>query len=282
MAIINLTPDSFSDGGHHSSDPNDLLPLLHSYIASGATILDIGGQSTRPHAPSISASEEVARILPLIQTIRKHQAFDQTAISIDTYRASVAAEALTAGATMINDVSAGTLDSAMLSTAADFGCPIILTHMRGTPATMASLTDYKPAGLIPTITSELRARLAAAEVAGVYRWRILLDPGIGLAKTKSQNLEILRRLPELRAAEGLQGFSWLVGSSRKGFVGEVTGVKEARRRVLGTAGTVAAAVWGGADIVRVHDVEEMRQVVRMADAIWRVDNEQRSSGIVSA
>lgn len=266
MAILNVTPDSFSDGGLHTA--SSLSSTISSIISSGATIIDIGGQSSAPGAPSISASEEISRILPAIALIREHPLSSSIAISVDTYRASVAEAAISAGADIINDVSAGTLDPDMLHTAARLGTTICLMHMRGTPSTMTSLTSY-PDGLIPTIARELLERVAAAEAAGIRRWRIILDPGIGFAKNGKQNLEILRRFDELRDWPGLKGLPWLVGSSRKGFVGKITGVAEPRERIWGTATTVAAAVQGGADIVRVHDVKEMNQVVKMADAIWR-------------
>ena len=141
-------------------------------------------------------------------------------------------------------------------------------HMRGTPDTMTKLTDY-PDGIIEGVGNELLARVWEAERAGIRRWRIMLDPGIGFAKTQAQNIELLRRLGELRDFEGLRGFPWVVGASRKGFIGKVTGVEQASERKWGTAATVAAAVQGGADVVRVHDVQEMGQVVKMADAIWR-------------
>ncbi|MCJ1393064.1 trifunctional dihydropteroate synthetase [Xylographa bjoerkii] len=269
MAILNLTPDSFSDGGVHPSEPSSLLPTIRSMVASGATILDIGGQSSRPHVQEVSPDEELARILPTVHFIRSLPEFANIALSIDTYRASVAHVAIAAGADIINDVSAGTLDPKMLSTAAELGCTIILMHMRGTPNTMTRLTSY-PDGLIPTVASELLTRIHAAEDAGIFRWRIILDPGIGFAKNEVQNLELLRKLGELHECEGLQGYPWLVGASRKGFIGRITAVKEASQRVWGTAATVAAAVQGGADIVRVHDVKEMAQVAKMADAIWRV------------
>jgi 2-amino-4-hydroxy-6-hydroxymethyldihydropteridine diphosphokinase/dihydropteroate synthase len=268
MAILNLTPDSFSDGGVHPSNPASLLPTLRAFISAGATILDIGGQSTRPNAPEVSIDDEVSRVLPTIQLIRSRPEFDSLAISIDTYRAAVATAAVTAGANIINDVSAGTMDPNMLPAAAKLGVTIILMHMRGTPSTMTTLTSY-PHGLITTLASELSDRVRPAEEAGIYRWRIILDPGIGFAKNHNQNLEILRGLGELRECDGLKGFPWVVGASRKGFIGRITGVKEASERVWGTAGTVAAAVQGGADVVRVHDVREMVEVVKVADAIWR-------------
>jgi 2-amino-4-hydroxy-6-hydroxymethyldihydropteridine diphosphokinase/dihydropteroate synthase len=267
MAILNVTPNSFSDGGVHTSD--SLEATISSIIESGATIIDVGGQSTAPGAPEVSAAEEISRILPAIELIRNHPQSSSVTISIDTYQSSVAKAAVAAGADIINDVSAGTLDPAMLSTMASLGKTVCLMHMRGTPATMNKLTDYSPEGLIPTIAQELLQRVAAAEAAGIRRWRIILDPGIGFAKTGTQNLEILRRMEELRDWPGLRGLPWLLGSSRKNFIGKITGVKEPRERVWGTAATVAAAIQGGADIVRVHDVFEMGQVVKMSDAIWR-------------
>ena len=273
MAVLNLTPDSFSDGGLHSS--TDLEPLLSSLKTQmnqkhPLSILDIGGQSTRPHASQIPTEAEHGRILPAVRVIRSEPSFGKLAISVDTYRASVAAAAVDAGADIINDVSAGQMDPEMLPTIARLGCTCVLMHMRGTPETMMEFTDYSSTGIIDGIGSELLERVREAEKAGIRRWRIILDPGIGFAKTQAQNLELLRRFDELRNFNGLQGFPWVIGASRKGFIGKITGVEEARERKWGTATCVAAAVQGGADIVRVHDVEEMGQVIGMADALWRV------------
>ncbi|KAI1348177.1 Dihydropteroate synthase [Xylaria sp. FL0043] len=297
MAILNVTPDSFSDGGVHlppsetgrqmmarddievdvplssSSSPSptylaSLRSTIQHFIASGATLIDVGGQSTAPGAPEVSVSEELSRVLPAISLIRSMPEAAHISISIDTYRAAVAEAAVAAGADIVNDVSAGLLDAEMLLTVARLGCTVCLMHMRGTPATMSRLNEY-PDGLIPTLAKELRARVAAAESAGIRRWRIILDPGMGFAKVGDQNLEILRHMPELRRWPGLEGLPWLLGSSRKSFVGKITGVPKAADRVYGTAATVTAAVQGGADIVRVHDVLEMAQVVKMADAIFR-------------
>lgn len=268
MAILNITPDSFSDGGVHTSE--SLADTIISSIKSGATILDVGGQSSSPGTPEVSTEEEIYRIIPVIKCIRSLLEAKGIAISVDTYRSSVAKAAIEAGADIINDISAGTLDEDMLPTVAKLGKTICLMHMRGTPATMKKLTNYEPEGLIPSIANHLLERVNAAEEAGIRRWRIILDPGIGFAKTGKQNLEILRRIDELRDWPGLQGFPWLLGSSRKTFIGTITGVSEPRERIWGTAATVVAAVQGGADIVRVHDVREMAQVVRMSDAIWRV------------
>lgn len=281
MAIFNITPDSFSDGGlhfknstavRHSPSEYILAERLIQSVEDGATILDIGGQSTAPGAPEVSSTEEISRVIPTIELIKavSKDPAKRPLISVDTYRAAVAEAAINAGADIINDVSAGVLDPEMLPTVARLGKTICLMHMRGTPATMNTLTDYSPNGLIPTIAQELLSRVSAAEKAGIRRWRIILDPGIGFAKTIDQNLEVLRRMDELREWPGLKGLPWLVGSSRKRFIGAITGVRKAEKRIWGTAATVVAAVQGGADIVRVHDVGPMVQVVRMADAIWRV------------
>ncbi|KAH6895563.1 Dihydropteroate synthase-like protein [Thelonectria olida] len=267
MGILNVTPDSFSDGGVHSAD--SLAQTVLAMVRNGTSIIDVGGQSTAPGRPQSSAEEEVARVIPAIELIRSLPEAKDVVISVDTYRASVAEEAVAHGADMINDVSAGLLDPAMLPTVARLQKTICLMHMRGTPETMNRFTAY-PDGLIPTVAAELLARVAAAEEAGIRRWRIVLDPGVGFAKTGEQNLEMLRRLEELRYWPGLEALPWLVGSSRKNFVGTVTGVAEPAKRTWGTAATVAAAVQGGADVVRVHDTAEMAAVAKMADAIWRV------------
>jgi 2-amino-4-hydroxy-6-hydroxymethyldihydropteridine diphosphokinase/dihydropteroate synthase len=270
MSILNVTPDSFSDGGKNfNTDEVTLANTIKSHIDAGATILDVGGQSTRPGAVQVSAKEELSRILPAVNLIKRLPEAKNVAVSIDTYRADVAEESIKAGAHIINDVSAGLLDDNMLSTMAKLGCTVCLMHMRGTPETMNKLTSY-PDGIIEGVGQELLERVRAAEAAGIRRWRIILDPGIGFAKTQEQNLELLRRLDELTKFPGLEGFPWLVGTSRKAFIGRITGVSEAKDRIWGTAAAIAAAVQGGSDIVRVHDVVEMGQVAKMADAIWRV------------
>lgn len=275
MAILNLTPDSFSDGGVHSpTDFTSLTTTVRDFIAAGATIIDIGGESTRPGSVPVSEAEELSRVIPAIRHIRSSiPEAANIAISIDTYRARVAEEACAAGADIINDVSAGLLDPAMLSTMARTGKTVILMHMRGTPSTMTKLTSY-PNGVIEGVASELAERVRAAEEAGVRRWRIILDPGLGFAKALEHELTLLRDLPRLRnKAEfpGLDGFPWLMGPSRKRFIGRITGVEKASERVWGTAAAVTASVAGGADIVRVHDVKEMCQVAKVADAIYRAD-----------
>ncbi|KAK4100284.1 Dihydropteroate synthase [Parathielavia hyrcaniae] len=273
MAILNMTPDSFSDGGQNTpADQPSLHQTIATFLDAGATMIDIGGQSTAPGAPEVSLDEELARVLPAVRLIRSSAfASRPVLVSVDTYRAAVAEAAVAAGADIVNDVSGGSMDPAMLPAVARLGATICLMHMRGTPATMNALAEY-PAGeggLVGGIARELVARVRAAEEAGVRRWRIVLDPGLGFAKVGPQNVHVLRHLDELRAWPGLQGLPWLVGSSRKSFIGRVTGVPTPRERIWGTAATAAAAVQGGADVVRVHDVKEMAQVVAMADAIWR-------------
>ncbi|EGX92659.1 folic acid synthesis protein [Cordyceps militaris CM01] len=269
MAILNVTPDSFSDGGRHAAA--DLSSTVLDMVRGGATIIDVGGQSTAPGRPEIEADEEAARVLPAVALIRSMPACQAVSVSVDTYRASVAAQAIALGADIINDVSAGALDADMLPTVGRLGATICLMHMRGTPRTMAQLTDYfSEGGVVPAVATALLARVAAAEAAGIRRWRIMLDPGLGFAKTTTHNLTLLRRLDELRAWPGLEGLPWLVGASRKAFVGQATGVADPAGRTWGTAAAVAAAVQGGADVLRVHDVEQMAAVAAMSDAIWRV------------
>ena len=275
-----MTPDSLAASALPNHSPikeemfkeDNILEFVRNRNLHTASIIDIGGQSTAPASAPLSVEEELAHIRPAIIGIKK--TFPDIPISVDTYYASVAKEAVALGADLINDVSAGRLDPEMLPTMAELGKTVILMHMRGDPQTMTSKehTSY-PEGLIPTIASELISRVQAAEAAGVRRWRIVLDPGIGFAKNAPQNVEILRNFDELRNWLGLRNFPWLVGSSNKRFVGRYSGLGKGSMpedRLWGTAATCAAAVHGGADIVRVHDVKEMSQVVKMSDAIWRV------------
>jgi 2-amino-4-hydroxy-6-hydroxymethyldihydropteridine diphosphokinase/dihydropteroate synthase len=270
MSILNVTPDSFSDGGlNHNIDKATLANTIRSHIADGATIIDVGGQSTRPGSTQVSTEEELARVLPVLEVIESIPEADDICVSVDTYRARVAEEAIAAGADMINDISAGMMDEDMLPTIARLGCTICLMHMRGTPDTMMDFTDY-PSGVLSTVGDELLARVSAAENAGIRRWRIILDPGIGFSKTHDQNLLLLMGFRTLKRYPGLSCLPWLVGTSRKSFIGNITGVKEAKERTWGTAAAVSFAVQSGVDIVRVHDVKEMKQVAKMTDAIRMV------------
>ena len=270
MAILNLTPDSFSDGGvHNSTDTTALSETVRSYVAAGATIIDVGGQSSRPGAKQLSASEELERILPAIRTIRKMPEGKSVAISVDTFLPAVAKEALAAGADIINDISGGTMSNGeMLSVVAEANKTIVLMHMRGDPQTMNSHANY-PKGVVSEVGKELAQRVIEAEDAGIPRWRIILDPGIGFAKKMQHNLLLLQNLSTLRAHPDLAGLPWLLGTSRKKFIGTITGVDEAAKRVMGTAATITSSIAGGADIVRVHDVARMAEVVKMSDAIYR-------------
>ncbi len=260
MGVLNVTPDSFSDGGLFS---NVKAAIAHarSLIAAGADILDIGGQSTRPHAVEVSLEEELNRVLPIIQAVRQET---DTPISIDTTRAAVAHAAIAAGADIVNDISSATYDPEMLPTIAALRVPLVLMHIRGTPQTMQQLTDYDD--LIGDIYTFLQARLDAAIASGVERDRLVIDPGIGFAKTYAQNVEILRRLPELRAI----GCPLLVGASRKSFIGHLLNQPDPKKRVWGTAGACCAAIVGGADLLRIHDVRELKDVCRVADAVFRL------------
>ncbi|HEY9909648.1 MAG TPA: dihydropteroate synthase [Thermosynechococcaceae cyanobacterium] len=261
MGILNVTPDSFSDGGQFST-LETALTQARALVAAGADILDIGGQSTRPSAPGVSVQAELDRVLPVIQAVRREM---DIPISVDTTRSTVAKLAIAAGADLVNDVSGATYDAAMLPTVAGLHVPIILMHLRGTPQTMQQMTDY--VDLVGEVTEFLRARAGAAITAGINPNHIALDPGIGFAKTFEQNLELLRRLPEFRAI----GCPLLVGTSRKSFIGHILNQPNPKARIWGTAATCCAAIAGGADILRLHDVQELRDVCRVADALWRTE-----------
>lgn len=259
MGVLNVTPDSFSDGGQYHSVE---LATQHArqMIADGADILDLGGQSTRPNADTISLDEELNRVLPVIEKVRQESSIP---ISVDTTRATVARAAIAAGADIVNDISGGTFDPTMLAVVAEIEAPLMVMHLRGTPKTMQQLTHYDD--LIGEICQFLGDRIQAAIAAGIPQNRIVVDPGIGFAKTFEQNLEILRRTSEFRSL----GCPVLIGPSRKSFIGHILHQPDPQQRVWGTAAACCAAIAGGADIVRVHDVAAMRDVCRVADALWR-------------
>lgn len=263
MGILNVTPDSFSDGGSFDT-PDAALVRAGDMVGAGADLIDVGGQSTRPGAAVVSLETELDRVIPVVERLRKQAgSVGDAVISVDTTRAAVAKAAVEAGADLINDISGGTYDPEMLPTAAALGVPIALMHIRGTPQTMHTLTDY--GDLIGEIREFLADRTQAAIAAGIDRAHIILDPGIGFAKTSDQNLEILRELPRVRSL----GFPLLVGPSRKSFIGNILDRPDPKRRVWGTAAACVAAIVGGADILRVHDVAELCDVARVADAIYR-------------
>jgi dihydroneopterin aldolase/2-amino-4-hydroxy-6-hydroxymethyldihydropteridine diphosphokinase/dihydropteroate synthase/2-amino-4-hydroxy-6-hydroxymethyldihydropteridine diphosphokinase/dihydropteroate synthase len=271
MGILNVTPDSFSDGGLHNTTETAVEHALAMH-RSGANIIDMGGMSTRPNSEEIPVETELGRILPVIETLNAQNFTEHCSISVDTYRAEVAERAILAGAHIINDVSGGELDPNMYATAAKLGVPICLMHMRGTPATMQSMTDYDPNRWLEQIIEELTKRVKRAMAAGVYRWNIIIDPGLGFAKTSMHNFGLLRRLPELTTPGSyLARFPVLVGPSRKAFIGQVSGEVDAQKRTWGTAAACTAAIAGKADILRVHDVHEMQQTIKVADAVWRTN-----------
>jgi dihydropteroate synthase len=263
IGVLNVTPDSFSDGGEFFS-LETAMTQAQRMVEAGVDIIDIGGQSTRPGANAIPLEEEMHRVVPLIEQLRQQsQQLAEIPISIDTTRGKVAEAAIKAGADLINDISGATFDPTMLSIAARLRVPIILMHIRGTPKTMQTLTDYQD--LIAEITQFLTHRAVASQQAGIEKAHIILDPGIGFAKTYQQNLTIVRELPQLRAL----GYPVLVGVSRKSFIGHILNQPNPKLRVWGTAAACAAAIANGADLIRVHDVKEMYDVCRVADAIYR-------------
>jgi len=287
MGVLNITPDSFSDGGKFLS-PQRAIQHALAMEKAGADILDIGAESTRPGSAETSPVEELRRLLPVLQALRGKI---KIPISIDTRKSSVAEIALGAGAELINDVSALRYDPRVADVAAGRKCGLILMHMRGEPATMQKISFAK--NVVADVTKDLRAALTIARRAGVAKSQIVLDPGIGFGKSFPQNYELLRRLPEIAKL----GYPLLVGTSRKGFLGhtlalaqegafDVRAAKRSTRgtaarlatlrskkplpseeRLFATAATVAASILGGAHIVRVHDVAEMAQVAAVTDRV---------------
>ena len=261
MGVLNITPDSFSDGGNFFSASAAVKRALEIEKA-GAEILDVGGESTRPGSAGISAEEELRRVLPVLKRLRGRL---KIPISIDTQKAVVAEAAVRAGAEIINDVSALRMDPELANVARRRRIPLILMHMRGAPRTMQRLPFARD--VMRDVVDGLRAAVRRARKAGIAKSEIILDPGIGFGKSSKQNCELLARFPELARL----GFPLLVGTSRKTFIGAILGGAKTPlapgKRIWGTAATVAASILGGAHIVRVHDVAEMAQVVRMADAI---------------
>lgn len=254
MGILNVTPDSFSDGGRHDA-PQAAIAAARAMLAEGADLIDIGGESTRPGAAPVTPEQELARVLPVVRALA-HEAV----LSIDTRHALVMAECLAAGAHIINDVSALRHDPAALAVVARARAPVIIMHMPGDdPRTMQSLAHYEDVAL--EVAGFLAERVAALEAAGIPRARIMLDPGIGFGKTVAQNLELTRRLPVLA---GL-GCRVLYAASRKTFIGRVAGVPEPAARMPGSLAVALAALERGATMLRVHDVAETRQAV----AMWR-------------
>lgn len=263
MGILNVTPDSFSDGGEFNS-LTTALKQAQQLVTGGADIIDVGGQSTRPGAAQISTEEELKRVIPVIKALRQELSVP---ISVDTTRATVAEAAIEAGANWVNDISGATFDDAMLSVVGELGVPIVLMHIRGTPQTMQQLTDYED--VVTEVYQFLEKRIDAAINAGIKRSHLIIDPGIGFAKTYPQNIQLLQRLGEFSAL----GVPILVGPSRKSFIGQILNQSDPKKRVWGTAAACCGAIAAGADLLRVHDVSPMYDVIRVADAIWRTSSD---------
>lgn len=257
MGILNVTPDSFSDGGCYNSVAQAVERGLQ-LEAEGADLLDIGGESTRPGAPAVSAEEELARVLPVIEALANSLTIP---VSVDTWKSSVADACLAAGAEIINDISGLLFDPALAEVVARHQAGLVLMHTRGTPQQMQQDTAYTD--LLGEVAASLLQSATTACSAGITQQQIALDPGIGFAKDLSGNLELLRRLPELCCL----GYPLLVGTSRKSFIGKTLQREATTDRLFGTAATVAHAVTSGARIVRVHDVQAMKDVALMAHAI---------------
>ncbi|GAB3182198.1 dihydropteroate synthase [Telluribacter humicola] len=252
MAILNITPDSFFTGGRVSTDPDEVVQRAGEMHEHGAAILDVGGYSTRPGAQEVSQAEELDRVLPVVETIHKH--LPDALISIDTFRSGVAMEAVRAGAAIINDVSGGTLDAAMFDTVAALKVPYILMHMRGTPQTMTKLTHYER--LVPDILKELQQKLVELRQKGVAD--VIIDPGFGFAKTVAQNFRLMNNLREFHQL----GCPLLIGISRKSMVWRTLGVT-AEEALNGTTVLNTLALQQGANILRVHDVREAVEAVKL-------------------
>ena len=263
--VLNLTPDSFSDGGQLNG-PDAAVARARELVAAGAHLLDVGGESTRPGARPVSVADELARVVPTVQALADN---GLGPISIDTRRASVAAAALEAGASIVNDVEAGTRDGEMLPLVAETRCGYVAMHMRGDPRDMQDAPAY--VDVVGEVSEFLRERLAACAAAGIDVERVWIDPGIGFGKTLEHNLSLLARLGELRSL----GRPLFVGVSRKRFIGVLTDERDPARRAFGTAGAVAACVAGGSDWLRVHDVAQMRAAARVASAVARAGEAER-------
>jgi dihydropteroate synthase len=262
MGILNVTPDSFSDGGRFQT-VNAAIDRAIQMVSAGVDIIDIGGESTKPGAAAVDERTELERTIPVIEAIRQNPAIRDLPISIDTTKAAVAEAAIRAGADIINDVSGGKFDPQMLETVARLQVPYIMMHMRGTPTTMQQMTDY--VDIVEEILAYFETQIDRAIAAGIDRAQIILDPGIGFAKTYQQSIELIRQLDKFQSLD----LPLLVGVSRKSFIGKMLDQPDPDRRLWGTAAACCAAIDRGVDILRVHDVAEMVDVCRVADVMFR-------------
>ena len=259
MGILNITPDSFSDGGRFNNVTSALIQV-EKMLSDGADIIDIGGESTRPYSISVSSGEQVHRVMPIIKAIRT-QLSTTVLISIDTRLSTVAKLALAEGANIINDISAGLNDPKILEVAADYNCPIILMHIKGTPQTMQDNPDYD--NVVSEVLASLHVSAEHAKQAGIRQDKIILDPGIGFGKTNEHNLKLLGHLKKFVEI----GYPILLGTSRKKFLNAITATEKPEDLALATSVTTALAVMADVKILRVHDVKENRQALDIAWAI---------------
>jgi dihydropteroate synthase len=257
MGVLNVTPDSFSDGGLHF-DLGKAVDHAVRLVKDGADIIDIGGESTRPGSREVALDEELRRTIPVIEALVSKI---RVPISIDTYKAEVAKRALDVGASIVNDISGLRFDPGMAEVIASRGVPVIIMHIKGTPRDMQSNPRYE--ALIPEIMDYLRVSIGIATDAGIDGHRIIIDPGIGFGKTFDHNLQIMKHLEEFALLQK----PIAVGVSRKAFIGKILGGASPEDRLEGTSAAVAIAIFNGAHIVRVHDVKEMARVAKVADAI---------------
>ncbi|KAG0575880.1 hypothetical protein KC19_5G037000 [Ceratodon purpureus] len=284
MGILNVTPDSFSDGGRFLTVEN-AVAHARSMADEGADFIDIGAQSTRPGATRLSTEEELSRLVPVLKALIADPALKGVKLSVDTFDARVGREAVNMGVHVINDVSGGYLDPEMLSTVADLGVPYIMMHMRGDPTTMQSKENTTYNNVCEEVGKELNAQIKNAEALGIPAWRIITDPGIGFAKTKQQNLDLLRDLPIVRRVLSESSFTvsrgpMLVGPSRKGFLGKITGRQKGGERDAATVAAAVVSVLGGANIIRAHNVQAVRDAMKVVDAIYK-ETSSRASPILA-
>jgi dihydropteroate synthase len=262
MGVLNVTPDSFSDGGQFQTIDAAISQAV-SMVAAGVDIIDLGGESAKPGATPVDEQTELRRVIPVIEAIRQHPATQNIPISIDTTKATVAEAAVRAGADIVNDVSGGKFDPQMLETVARLHVPYILMHMRGTPKTMQQMTDY--VDVVEDVFADLQTQIDRAVECGIDRDQIIIDPGIGFAKTYQQSIELIRQLDKFQSLD----LPLLVGVSRKSFIGKILNQPDPNRRLWGTAAACCTAIDRGADILRVHDVAELLDVCRVADVMFR-------------
>ncbi|KAK8942748.1 hypothetical protein KSP39_PZI009209 [Platanthera zijinensis] len=273
MGVLNLTPDSFSDGGKFR-DVDSAASRVLQLFSEGADIVDIGAQSTRPFARKLSAEEELQRLIPVLDAVVRIPEVEGKLLSVDTFHARVAAEAVKRGVHIVNDVSGGRLDPDILSVVGELGVPYIIMHMRGDPCTMQSEENLHYVNVCEEVASELCARVREAELSGIPLWRIMIDPGIGFAKKTEQNLEILMGLPFIKKeiakrSMGASHTPLLVGPSRKRFLGEICARADATERDPATCAAITAGILGGANIIRVHNVEDNLDAAKICDALLK-------------